>query len=100
MSNPLQQTIEALAKEKGVEQDIIIAALQDAIEAAAVPHRLDRRLGHAVAPGLRLMGVPFEPAVMGACGDQDCKLAYPSAEPGFEAQIAVERRFEIGRAHV
>ncbi len=34
-SNPLQQTIEALAKEKGVSQDIIIAALQDAIEAAA-----------------------------------------------------------------
>jgi transcription termination/antitermination protein NusA len=33
--NPLQQTIEALAKEKGVNQDIIISALQDAIEAAA-----------------------------------------------------------------
>jgi len=33
--NPLQQTIEALAKEKGVNQDIIINALQDAIEAAA-----------------------------------------------------------------
>ena len=33
--NPLQQTIEALAKEKGVNQDIIIGALQDAIEAAA-----------------------------------------------------------------
>ncbi|MBM3771660.1 MAG: transcription termination/antitermination protein NusA [Acidimicrobiia bacterium] len=34
-ANPLQQTIEALAKEKGVNQDIIITALQDAIEAAA-----------------------------------------------------------------
>ena len=34
-ANPLQQTIEALAKEKGVNQDIIISALQDAIEAAA-----------------------------------------------------------------
>jgi N utilization substance protein A len=33
--NPLQQTIEALAKEKGVDQEIIITALQDAIEAAA-----------------------------------------------------------------
>jgi len=31
----LQQTIEALAKEKGVHQDVIISALQDAIEAAA-----------------------------------------------------------------
>src|SRR5919201_2073948 len=35
MPNPLQQFIEAVAKEKGVEQDIIISALQDAIEAAA-----------------------------------------------------------------
>jgi N utilization substance protein A len=35
MSNPLQQFIEAVAKEKGVEQDIIVAALQDAVEAAA-----------------------------------------------------------------
>jgi N utilization substance protein A len=35
MANPLQQTIEALAKEKGVEQSIIISALQDAIETAA-----------------------------------------------------------------
>jgi N utilization substance protein A len=35
MPNPLQQFIEAVAKEKGVEQDIIITALQDAIEAAA-----------------------------------------------------------------
>src|SRR6476469_9102758 len=35
MANPLQQIIEAVAKEKGVEKDIIISALQDAIEAAA-----------------------------------------------------------------
>ncbi len=35
MSNPLQQFIEAVAKEKGVEQNIIVAALQDAVEAAA-----------------------------------------------------------------
>src|SRR5689334_14366257 len=35
MANPLQQTIEALSKEKGVEPDVIITALQDAIETAA-----------------------------------------------------------------
>jgi transcription termination/antitermination protein NusA len=33
--NPLLQQIDAIAKEKGVEPDIIITALQDAIEAAA-----------------------------------------------------------------
>jgi N utilization substance protein A len=35
MANPLQQTIEALSKEKGVEPEVIITALQDAIETAA-----------------------------------------------------------------
>jgi N utilization substance protein A len=35
MSNPLQQTIEALSKEKGVDPQVIITALTDAIEAAA-----------------------------------------------------------------
>jgi transcription termination/antitermination protein NusA len=34
-TNPLQQTIEALSKEKGVDPQVIITALQDAIEAAA-----------------------------------------------------------------
>ena len=33
--NPLLQQIDAIAKEKGVDPDIIITALQDAIEAAA-----------------------------------------------------------------
>src|SRR5512138_3632414 len=34
-SNPLLQQIDAIAKEKGVEPDIIISAVQDALEAAA-----------------------------------------------------------------
>jgi transcription termination/antitermination protein NusA len=35
MQNPLLQQIDAIAKEKGVETDIIIGAVQDAIEAVA-----------------------------------------------------------------
>ena len=35
MQNPLLQQIDAIAKEKGVDTDIIIGAVQDAIEAAA-----------------------------------------------------------------
>ena len=35
MSNPLQLTIEALAKEKGLEPDVIIAAIEDAVLAAS-----------------------------------------------------------------
>src|SRR6266571_2617464 len=29
MSNPLQQTIEALAKEKGIEPDVVISAIEE-----------------------------------------------------------------------
>jgi len=35
MQNPLLQQIDAIAKEKGVEPEIIIGAVQDALEAAA-----------------------------------------------------------------
>ena len=38
MSNPLQQTIEALAKEKGIEPDIIITAIEDAVLTASRKH--------------------------------------------------------------
>ena len=33
--NPLQQTIEALAKEKGIEPDVIITAIEDAVLTAS-----------------------------------------------------------------
>lgn len=35
MSNPLQQTIEAVAKEKGIEPDVIITAIEDAVLTAS-----------------------------------------------------------------
>src|SRR5215510_7969847 len=35
MNNPLQQTIEALAKEKGIEPDTIITAIEDAVLTAS-----------------------------------------------------------------
>jgi N utilization substance protein A len=35
MSNPLQQTIEALAKEKGIEPDVIISAIEEAVKTAS-----------------------------------------------------------------
>ena len=35
MNNPLQQTIEALAKEKGIEPDMIILAIEDAVLTAS-----------------------------------------------------------------
>ena len=35
MSNPLQQTIETLAKEKGIEPDVVITAIDDAVLTAS-----------------------------------------------------------------
>ena len=35
MNNPLQQTIEAVAKEKGIEPDVIITAIEDAVLTAS-----------------------------------------------------------------
>jgi transcription termination/antitermination protein NusA len=35
MSNPLQQTIEALAKEKGIEPEVIISAIEEAVKTAS-----------------------------------------------------------------
>src|SRR5207247_9755824 len=35
MSNPLQQTIEALAKEKGIEPDVVITAIEEAVATAS-----------------------------------------------------------------
>ena len=35
MQNPLMQTIEALAKEKGIEADTIITAIEDAVLTAS-----------------------------------------------------------------
>src|SRR5256885_2284516 len=35
MSNPLQQTIEALAKEKGMERDVVISAIEEAVATAS-----------------------------------------------------------------
>ena len=37
MANPLLQTIEALAKEKGIEADQIIAAIEDAVQSGDRP---------------------------------------------------------------
>jgi transcription termination/antitermination protein NusA len=35
VSNPLQQTIEALAKEKGIEPDVVISAIEEAVATAS-----------------------------------------------------------------
>src|SRR5436305_1207100 len=55
MANPLQQTIEALSKEKGVEPGDIIAELQDRIE--AVLPRKEQSRAESYAPQDRIRAV-------------------------------------------
>ena len=38
MSNPLLQTIEALAKEKGIEPELVITAIEDAVLTLSLIH--------------------------------------------------------------
>ena len=38
MNNPMQQMIEAIAKEKGIEPDVIITAIEDAVLTASRKH--------------------------------------------------------------
>ena len=51
MSNPLMQTIEALAKEKGIEPDVVIGAIEDAVlDGLAEVLQDDREPEDAVQP--------------------------------------------------
>jgi N utilization substance protein A len=44
MSNPLQQTIEALAKEKGIEPDVVISAIEEAVATASRSYKTGENL--------------------------------------------------------
>jgi hypothetical protein len=50
MSNPLQQTIEALAKEKGIEPDVVISAIEEAVATASRKRRSPPHRGSTTRP--------------------------------------------------
>src|SRR5437764_1141461 len=52
MSNPLQQTIEALAKEKGIEPETVISAIEEAVATASLPRKAQSR-AESYTPGDR-----------------------------------------------
>src|SRR5204862_514566 len=54
MSNPLQQTIEALAKEKGIEPDVVISAIEEAV---AVLSRKEQSRAESYTPADRVRTV-------------------------------------------
>jgi N utilization substance protein A len=95
MSNPLQQMIEALSKEKGVDQSIIIGALQDAIEAAARKRYKNENMRARFNPDTgqlelvavkRIVEVAMDPAT-------EISLAEAHGLYGDEAEVDMEVEF-------
>src|SRR6476659_3363020 len=104
MSNPLQQTIEALAKEKGVDPEIIITALQDAIEAAARKRYKNERLRAKFNPDSGQLELSVVKQIVTEVTDPATQVSLAEAQQlyGEEAEVDMEIEFprpteELGR---
>jgi len=95
MSNPLQQTIEALAKEKGVDPDIIITALQDAIEAAARKRYKNERLRAKFNPDSGQLELSVVKQIVAEVTDPATQVSLSEAQQlyGEEAEVDMEIEF-------
>jgi N utilization substance protein A len=94
-SNPLLQTIEALAKEKGVEPEIIISALQDAIEAAARKRYKNERLRAHFNPESGQLELSVVKQIVGEVTDPATQISLSEAQElyGDEAEVDMEIEF-------
>lgn len=96
MNNALQQTIEILAKEKGIEADIIITAIEDAVLTASRKHyKSDEKLRTKFNPETgqvelfavrQIVGEVSNPATEIALADAQ-ELYGDEAEPGMEIEF-------------
>ena len=95
MTNPLQQTIEALAKEKGVDPEIIITALQDAIEAAARKRYKNERLRARFNPDSGQLELSVVKVIVNEVTDQATQISLTEAQSlyGDEAEVDMEIEF-------
>jgi transcription termination/antitermination protein NusA len=95
MSNPLQQTIEALAKEKGVDPEIIITALQDAIEAAARKRYKNERLRAKFNPDSGQIELSVVKQIVTEVTDPATQVSLAEAQQlyGEEAEVDMEIEF-------
>jgi N utilization substance protein A len=93
--NPLQQTIEALAKEKGVEPEIIISALQDAIEAAARKRYKNERLRAHFNPDSGQLELSVVKQIVAEVTDPATQISLAEAQElyGDEAEVDMEIEF-------
>jgi N utilization substance protein A len=104
MQNPLLQQIDAIAKEKGVETDVIIGAVQDAIEAAARKKYKGEELKARFNPETgdfelfavkRIVETVTDPAIEFALSDAR-KLYGDEAEVDMEVEFPKDKA-ELGR---
>jgi transcription termination/antitermination protein NusA len=94
-TNPLQHTIEALAKEKGVDPEIIIAALQDAIEAAARKRYKNERLRAKFNPDSGQLELSVVKQIVSEVTDPATQISLGEAQQlyGEEAEVDMEIEF-------
>ena len=93
--NPLLQQIDAIAKEKGVEPDIIITALQDAIEAAARKRYKSEELRARFNTDSGQLELYAVKKIVGEVTDPSTQISLSEAQQlyGDEAEVDMEIEF-------
>ncbi len=99
MSNPLQHTIEALAKEKGLEPDVIIAAIEDAVLAASRKYYKSnedlRTKFNAETGEVELFSVR---QIVNEVTDSETEISLEEAQELYGAEAEVDMRIEFPKA--
>ena len=93
--NPLLQQIDAIAKEKGVEPDIIITALQDAHRSRRAQAIQDRSAARPVQPGDRQLELYAVKKIVDEVTDASTQISLSEAQQlyGDEAEVDMEIEF-------
>ncbi len=94
-TNPLLQQIDAIAKEKGVEPDIIISAVQDALEAAARKRYKSEALRARLNPETGQFDLYAVKTIVAEVTDQSTQISLDEARGvvGDEAEVDMEIEF-------
>ena len=96
MSSSLQQTIEALAKEKGIEPDVIITAIEDAVLTASRKYyKSDENLRTKFNPDTGQVELYAVRQIVDDVSDPETEISLQEAQDlyGAEAEIDMEIEF-------
>ena len=99
MSNPLQHTIEALAKERGLEPDVIITAIEDAVLAASRKYYKSnedlRTKFNAETGEVELFAVR---QIVNEVSDSETEISLEEAQELYGAEAEIDMRIEFPKA--